>query len=40
PRTSVKGQILADFLIEKPDENQPDATVVETPSEPEQDSVH
>ncbi|GJV65499.1 reverse transcriptase domain-containing protein [Tanacetum coccineum] len=33
PRTSVKGQILADFLIEKPDENQPDA-VVETPSEP------
>ncbi|GJZ17462.1 reverse transcriptase domain-containing protein [Tanacetum coccineum] len=32
-RTSVKGQILADFLIEKPDENQPDAAVVETPSE-------
>ncbi|GJS88294.1 reverse transcriptase domain-containing protein [Tanacetum coccineum] len=34
PRTLVKGQILADFLIEKPDENQSDATVVETPSEP------
>ncbi|GKC29584.1 reverse transcriptase domain-containing protein [Tanacetum coccineum] len=34
PRTSVKGQILADFLIEKPDENPPDTAVVETPSEP------
>ncbi|GJU72534.1 reverse transcriptase domain-containing protein [Tanacetum coccineum] len=26
PRTSVKGQILADFLIEKPDENLPEGT--------------
>ncbi|GJX17313.1 reverse transcriptase domain-containing protein [Tanacetum coccineum] len=34
PRTSVKGQILADFLIEKPDESPPDASVVETPQEP------
>ncbi|GKB28898.1 reverse transcriptase domain-containing protein [Tanacetum coccineum] len=34
PRTSVKGQILADFLIEKPDENLPDTSVVETPQEP------
>ncbi|GKB30741.1 reverse transcriptase domain-containing protein [Tanacetum coccineum] len=31
PRTSVKGQILADFLVEKPDENQPDTSTVETP---------
>ncbi|GKA18998.1 reverse transcriptase domain-containing protein [Tanacetum coccineum] len=31
PRTSVKGQILADFLVEKPDESPPDASVVETP---------
>ncbi|GJS83583.1 reverse transcriptase domain-containing protein [Tanacetum coccineum] len=34
PRTSVKGQILADFLVEKPDENPPDTPVVETPPEP------
>ncbi|GKB91087.1 reverse transcriptase domain-containing protein [Tanacetum coccineum] len=31
PRTSVKGQILADFLIEKPDESPSDTSVVETP---------
>ncbi|GKA63240.1 reverse transcriptase domain-containing protein [Tanacetum coccineum] len=31
PRTSVKGQILADFLVEKPDESPPDTSVVETP---------
>ncbi|GJW48915.1 reverse transcriptase domain-containing protein [Tanacetum coccineum] len=29
PRTSVKGQTLADFLIEKPDEAPPDTLVVE-----------
>ncbi|GJW54808.1 reverse transcriptase domain-containing protein [Tanacetum coccineum] len=34
PRTSVKGQILADFLVEKPDENPPDTQVVEAPQEP------
>ncbi|GJU59426.1 reverse transcriptase domain-containing protein [Tanacetum coccineum] len=34
PRTSVKGQILADFLVEKPDEAPPDTSVVETPQEP------
>ncbi|GKB07409.1 reverse transcriptase domain-containing protein [Tanacetum coccineum] len=34
PRTSVKGQILADFLIEKLDENLPDTSVVETPPMP------
>ncbi|GJZ55865.1 reverse transcriptase domain-containing protein [Tanacetum coccineum] len=34
PRTSVKGQILADFLVEKPNESSPDASVVETPQEP------
>ncbi|GJS46774.1 reverse transcriptase domain-containing protein [Tanacetum coccineum] len=34
PRTSVKGQILADFLVEKPDENPQDTPVVETPPEP------
>ncbi|GJW35069.1 reverse transcriptase domain-containing protein [Tanacetum coccineum] len=33
-RTSVKGQILADFLVEKPDESSPDASVVETLQEP------
>nr|GEU44676.1 reverse transcriptase domain-containing protein [Tanacetum cinerariifolium] len=32
-RTSVKGQILADFLVEKPDEAPPDMSVVETPQE-------
>ncbi|GJV90329.1 reverse transcriptase domain-containing protein [Tanacetum coccineum] len=34
PRTSVKGQILVDFLIEKPDESPSDSSVVETPQEP------
>ncbi|GJY25945.1 reverse transcriptase domain-containing protein [Tanacetum coccineum] len=34
PRTSVKGHILVDFLVEKPDENPPDTSVVETPQEP------
>ncbi|GJR37232.1 reverse transcriptase domain-containing protein [Tanacetum coccineum] len=34
PRTSVKGQILADFLIEKPDESPSDTLVVETPQKP------
>ncbi|GKB84372.1 reverse transcriptase domain-containing protein [Tanacetum coccineum] len=34
PRTFVKGQILADFLVEKPDEAPPDTSVVETPQEP------
>ncbi|GJR69934.1 reverse transcriptase domain-containing protein [Tanacetum coccineum] len=31
PRTSVKGKILADFLVEKPDEAPPDTLVVEIP---------
>nr|GFA34193.1 reverse transcriptase domain-containing protein [Tanacetum cinerariifolium] len=34
PRTSVKGQILADFLIEMPKENPPAAPVAETQQEP------
>ncbi|GKC83354.1 reverse transcriptase domain-containing protein [Tanacetum coccineum] len=34
PRTSVKGQILADFIIEKTDESPSDISVVETPQEP------
>ncbi|GKC88995.1 reverse transcriptase domain-containing protein [Tanacetum coccineum] len=34
PRTSVKGQILADFLIEKPDENFPKTPVMDIPQEP------
>ncbi|GKD49833.1 reverse transcriptase domain-containing protein [Tanacetum coccineum] len=34
PRTSVKGQILADFLVEKQDENPPNTSVVETLQEP------
>ncbi|GJU94925.1 reverse transcriptase domain-containing protein [Tanacetum coccineum] len=34
PMTSVKGHILAYFLIEKPDENPPDTSVVKTPPEP------
>ncbi|GKA34127.1 reverse transcriptase domain-containing protein [Tanacetum coccineum] len=34
PWTSVKGQILADFLVEKPDENPPDTPMVEAPQEP------
>nr|GEX91247.1 hypothetical protein [Tanacetum cinerariifolium] len=33
PRTSVKGQILADFLIEKPDEAPPDTSMANTPQE-------
>ncbi|GJU23612.1 reverse transcriptase domain-containing protein [Tanacetum coccineum] len=32
--TSVKGQILAYFLVEKPDESSPDTSVVETLQEP------
>ncbi|GKE94977.1 reverse transcriptase domain-containing protein, partial [Tanacetum coccineum] len=34
PRTSVKGHILADFLVEKPDESLPDLSVAETLQEP------
>ncbi|GJW04951.1 reverse transcriptase domain-containing protein [Tanacetum coccineum] len=34
PRTSVKGQILADFLVEKPDESPSDTLMVEVPQEP------
>ncbi|GJY67603.1 reverse transcriptase domain-containing protein [Tanacetum coccineum] len=34
PRKSVKGQILADFLVEKPDESPPNTSVVETLQEP------
>ncbi|GJU60204.1 reverse transcriptase domain-containing protein [Tanacetum coccineum] len=34
PRISVKAQILADLLVEKPDEAPPDTSVVETPQEP------
>ncbi|GJS43489.1 reverse transcriptase domain-containing protein [Tanacetum coccineum] len=34
PRTSVKGQILADFLVKKPDEAPPETSVVETLKEP------
>ncbi|GJZ32221.1 reverse transcriptase domain-containing protein [Tanacetum coccineum] len=33
PRTSLKGQILADFLVEKPDEAPPDMSVVKIPQE-------
>ncbi|GJX40720.1 reverse transcriptase domain-containing protein [Tanacetum coccineum] len=33
PRTSVKGQILADFLVEKPDESPSDTSMVEVPQE-------
>nr|GEU51998.1 reverse transcriptase domain-containing protein [Tanacetum cinerariifolium] len=33
-RTSVTGQVLADFLAEMPDESPPDASVVETQQEP------
>ncbi|GJY63617.1 reverse transcriptase domain-containing protein [Tanacetum coccineum] len=33
PRTSVKGQILADFLVKNLDEALPDTSVVETPQE-------
>nr|GEU34611.1 reverse transcriptase domain-containing protein [Tanacetum cinerariifolium] len=34
PRTSSKGQVLANFLVEMPDESPPDASVVETQQEP------
>ncbi|GJR57995.1 reverse transcriptase domain-containing protein [Tanacetum coccineum] len=34
PRTSVKGQILADFLVEKPDENLPETPTTDIPQEP------
>ncbi|GJX98208.1 reverse transcriptase domain-containing protein [Tanacetum coccineum] len=34
PRTSVKGQILADFLIEKPDENLPETPATDISQEP------
>ncbi|GKB40755.1 reverse transcriptase domain-containing protein [Tanacetum coccineum] len=34
PRTSVKGQILADFLVEKPNDALPEASVIETLQEP------
>ncbi|GKE78822.1 hypothetical protein Tco_1544942, partial [Tanacetum coccineum] len=34
PRTSVKGQILMDFLVEKSDENSLDTPVMETPPKP------
>ncbi|GKB43555.1 reverse transcriptase domain-containing protein, partial [Tanacetum coccineum] len=33
PRTSVKGQILADLLVEKPDEVPVDVSVKEVPQE-------
>ncbi|GJV51563.1 reverse transcriptase domain-containing protein [Tanacetum coccineum] len=31
PRTSVKGQILADFLVEKPEENLPETPTMDIP---------
>ncbi|GKA99381.1 reverse transcriptase domain-containing protein [Tanacetum coccineum] len=34
PRTLVKGKILADFLVEKLDENPLDTSVMETPQDP------
>nr|GEU86359.1 reverse transcriptase domain-containing protein [Tanacetum cinerariifolium] len=34
PQTSVKGQILADFLVEKPNDAPPEASVIETLQEP------
>nr|GEY98189.1 reverse transcriptase domain-containing protein [Tanacetum cinerariifolium] len=33
-RTSVKGQILADFLVEKPDDALPDTSLIKTFQEP------
>nr|GEX50434.1 reverse transcriptase domain-containing protein [Tanacetum cinerariifolium] len=33
-RTSVKGQILAEFLIDKSDDPPPDTSVIKTPHEP------
>ncbi|GKG33660.1 reverse transcriptase domain-containing protein [Tanacetum coccineum] len=29
PRTSIKGQILADFIVERPDEESPDELMAE-----------
>ncbi|GKB53131.1 reverse transcriptase domain-containing protein [Tanacetum coccineum] len=34
PQMSVKGQILADFLVENPDESPSDTSMVEVPQEP------
>ncbi|GJY96952.1 reverse transcriptase domain-containing protein [Tanacetum coccineum] len=34
PRKSMKGQILADFLVEKPDENLPETPTADIPQEP------
>nr|GEW13038.1 reverse transcriptase domain-containing protein [Tanacetum cinerariifolium] len=34
PRTSEKGQILVDFLVEKQDDAPPEASVIKTPQEP------
>nr|GEV42532.1 reverse transcriptase domain-containing protein [Tanacetum cinerariifolium] len=34
PRTSVKGQILVDFLVEKPNDAPPEASMIETLQEP------
>ncbi|GKC61162.1 reverse transcriptase domain-containing protein [Tanacetum coccineum] len=34
PRTSVKGQILADFLVEKSDDNLPETPATDIPQEP------
>nr|GFB70366.1 reverse transcriptase domain-containing protein [Tanacetum cinerariifolium] len=34
PRTSMKGQVLADFFAEIPNESPPDASVVETQQVP------
>nr|GEV24737.1 reverse transcriptase domain-containing protein [Tanacetum cinerariifolium] len=34
PWTSVKGQILADFLVQKLDDTSPDTLVIKTPQEP------
>nr|GFA49372.1 reverse transcriptase domain-containing protein [Tanacetum cinerariifolium] len=33
-RTYMKGQILADFLVEKPDDAPPEASVIKTPQDP------
>ncbi|GKG38104.1 reverse transcriptase domain-containing protein, partial [Tanacetum coccineum] len=33
PRAYVKGQILADLLVEKPNDAPPEASVIETPQE-------
>ncbi|GJW31609.1 hypothetical protein Tco_0051641 [Tanacetum coccineum] len=35
PRTSIKGQILADFIIERPDEESPDELMAELEELPE-----